>query len=705
MKLGVVIAGAGLGALVAVRAGAAPYPVVVNECATGSSGWIELLNRGSVALELARDPARCWLVDDGDGGGPPKAITDVNVIHAAGSTTCQALGRGAGCGAIGPGERVWIRYAYVNAKTPDQCRFVSAPRAGTLCSAALGASATVADPGGPTASRSAGTCFGRTPDGGAWASNPIACTQGAPNAACSPGASCDDGNPCTTGETFSATCACTGGTPTTGNCGAGKTCQAGVCAPTPTTQVPVIVRQGTSGLILAGTIVTPDAVIEGEVWIADSKIRCVAPSCRVEEAAAAASIVQTNGIIYPGFIDTHNHIQFDIFDETDWAPEPTDNFTNHDQWPARARYKAMVDAKQYLNGEGGSPVSIGCELLKYGELKGLIAGTTSIVGAAIPTNKACYGSLARTIDQSPNGLKADKVQAATIFPTRAADADRVCENLASGKTDAYLIHIAEGVDDTARREFQKLYDVTTVDGCLFSPKTTIVHGTALEEPDFARMAAHGMSLVWSPRSNVFLYGHGTDLAKTTNIPAALELGITVALAPDWSIGGSQNILDEVRFADWVDSVVWADAITPKQLVEMVTKNPARILGLQDTLGRIAPGLEADLVVVTGDRTRPYDAILQASPKTVQLVLVGGEVLYGAADLRGLGRAEPGCDALDVCGVPKFACVAAPGGTPANRFGQSLADIRQTIETELRKYDDKNLTPWDFSPIAPLYKCP
>ena len=33
----------------------------------------------------------------------------------------------------------------------------------------------------------------------------------------------------------------------------------------------------------------------------------------------------------------------------------------------------MVDAKQWLNGEYGSPIALGCELDKYGELKGLIA--------------------------------------------------------------------------------------------------------------------------------------------------------------------------------------------------------------------------------------------------------------------------------------------------------------------------------------------
>src|SRR5262245_53591708 len=162
----------------------------------------------------------------------------------------------------------------------------------------------------------------------------------------------------------------------------------------------------------------------------------------------------------------------------------------------------MVDAKQYLNGEGASPLDLGCEMDKYGEMKGLVAGTTSIVGSANPANKTCYGTLSRTIDQTPNGLGADKIQAATLFPS-GATADGVCMNFAQDKTDAYIIHIAEGVDQTALNEFNALITVTNPDGCLIDPKTTIVHGLALGDPQLTTMGTAQMSLVWSPASNVF----------------------------------------------------------------------------------------------------------------------------------------------------------------------------------------------------------
>lgn len=466
---------------------------------------------------------------------------------------------------------------------------------------------------------------------------------------------------------------------------------------------PSIVKVGTAGrLLLRGTIVTPDQVFVGEVLTDGDVIACVAASCASAANAELATIVDTGGLIFPGLIDTHNHVLFDAFDETDWSPQQA--YNNHNQWTNEARYGALVDAKQYLNGEGTDQADFGCELDKFGELKALVAGTTSMVGAANPANKACYGALVRSVDQTPNGLSTDKVQVATLFPATAA-ADGVCNNFASDKTDAYLIHIAEGVDATALKEFATLNTVTTQDGCLYSPQTAIVHGIALGETELTLMAAHDMSLVWSPRSDVFLYGGGTDLTKTTNIPLASSKGINIAISPDWSIGGSQNLLDELRFARHVGDGIWGGALSSKQLVQMVTTNAARVLGLQDVLGSLAAGKKADLMVIKGDICAPYDALLAATPADVQLVMIGGRVLYGDSALATLPPTSPACEALTVCSSAKFVCVAATSNAANDKLDQTFATIKNTLETALTNYDALNLSQWDFAPLTPLVRCP
>ncbi|MFI5302721.1 MAG: amidohydrolase family protein, partial [Polyangiales bacterium] len=474
----------------------------------------------------------------------------------------------------------------------------------------------------------------------------------------------------------------------------------------PTAITPTIAALGLQNkLLLRGLVVGPTGPYTGEVLVEGAHITCAATSCASMPGAASATTIDTNGAIFPGLIDTHNHILFDVFDETDWSPSKV--YTNHNQWTAEPRYSELVNAKQYLNGEGSSTWDFGCEMDKYGELKGLVAGTTSIVGAANPTNRACYGSLARTIDQTPNGLGADHVQVATLFPN-ATSANGVCSNFSDASTAAYVIHIAEGVDATARAEFGKLQTITTTPACLLAPQTTIVHGAALGDAELQAMADHGMSLTWSPRSNIFLYGGGADLTKTANVPLAISKGINVALAPDWSIGGSQNLLDELRFADEVDNAVWADAVTPRQLFEMATKNAAKALGLSTTIGAITVGLRADVMVLSMTGTDPYQALLSATPREVQLVLVDGVPLYGDAGLVSIATVPTGaapCEAIDVCCVSKFVCVSRPSIASGDKLDQTYATIHASLDKAMSDYDALALSTFNFAPVTALVRCP
>lgn len=485
----------------------------------------------------------------------------------------------------------------------------------------------------------------------------------------------------------------------------------GACVPDPGS--PEIVKVGTPGkTVLLGCIITPQGPVNGSVFISSDTIQCVGEACVDDVDAVDATVVRTHGVIMPGMIDSHNHILFDIFDESDWSPSQI--YENHDQWPNEARYGAMVDAKQYLNGELAIPdvngvsakitTPLGCEMNKYGEMKGLVAGTTSIVGAANPLDKICYGSVARTIDQKPNDLADDKVQVATLTPS-GATADSVCQKYADDATDAYVIHRGEGVDEYSRAEFDKLGTLTTEPGCLYAPETTIVHGTAFGEPEFKIMADNGMSLVWSPKSNVFLYGAGTDYTKTTDVQMALGMGINVALAPDWSLGGSPNLLAELKFANEVDKNRWNDQLLSSELlVKMVTINAAKALGLDGILGSIEVGKKADIAVILGDVTTPYDTIVEANPDDVALVMVNGISLYGDDALRDAGPKGVSCESLDICGIPKFACVAEPVGTESDKLKQTWQEITTNLTTELEAFDARDMSQWDFAPLAPLVTC-
>jgi cytosine/adenosine deaminase-related metal-dependent hydrolase len=259
------------------------------------------------------------------------------------------------------------------------------------------------------------------------------------------------------------------------------------------------------------------------------------------------------------------------------------------------------------------------------------------------------------------------------------------------------VHCGEGTDDKSKKEFATLGSAWTPAGCLYSPKTAITHGTAFGAAEFAVMADKGMKLTWSPASNVALYG------ATTNVPLALDANVLVALAPDWSMGGSQNLLDELRFARDFSDKNWNGRLGAKDLVTMATSNGAKIVALDDQIGQIKEGYVADLAVYAGDASQPYDAIVAATPKDVRMVMVGGVVLYGDEDFERLAPTDPGCEKLDVCGASKFLCAATASGD--DKLGQTFAEIKDALEKAMVAADEA--TPgdgYDFAPLAPLVRC-
>ena len=152
----------------------------------------------------------------------------------------------------------------------------------------------------------------------------------------------------------------------------------------------------------------------------------------------------------------------------------------------------------------------------------------------------------------------------------------------------------------------------------------MIHGTALDRSHFGQVADVGGKLVWSPQSNLRLYNETTDIA------AALDTKLPIALGADWMPSGSPSLLHEMKVAAryLAENRI---AVSNQQLVEMVTSTAADIAGLGDKLGRLARGRAADLVVLQRPLEDAYDSVVAAYPSSVELVMIGGDMIYGRAD--------------------------------------------------------------------------
>ena len=376
-------------------------------------------------------------------------------------------------------------------------------------------------------------------------------------------------------------------------------------------------------IALKGTIVTPSHVIQnGWVLIENGKISGIFSSHKRVVFPPNTLSVNTKGLIFPGLVDVHNHISFNAFEA--WAVGPV-KFNNRYAW----RYFSTIhESKVKSPYDHLLEQALFCHMSIYGELRAIVGGTTSLIRG----KDTCINGLARDL-LDPNQVEQRRIESLIDIkdyepPSIYGDpndrnVDEDLKNarmkLQAGTLDAFFIHLAEGksTDAVTKEEFS----ILEAKG-LLTDKTAIVHGISLGPRQFSAMYRKGASLVWSPRSNIALYGETADIA------AAKRQRIRIAIAPDWAITGSSNLLEELRYAKQWNERHLGSLLTHKDLVDMVTRIPADIAGLGDKLGSIKLGYFADLLVIAGDPSDPYRSLVQARTSEVKLVVVNGSPLYG-----------------------------------------------------------------------------
>src|SRR4029079_1120037 len=183
-----------------------------------------------------------------------------------------------------------------------------------------------------------------------------------------------------------------------------------------------------------------------------------------------------------------------------------------------------------------------------------------------------------------------------------ATAAEVRRKVAAKEIDLVLIHVAEGkrTDPDSIKEF----DLLKARGFL-THTTAIIHGVAFDKSDFGKMRLAATALIWSPQSNMILYN------TTPAVIAAFREGVSIALAPDWAPSGAKNMLGEIQYAAKLNKSTLGGFFSNQQWFDMATSIPARIARIDDKVGSIQPGLFADMFLLHGDATHPFDALVES----------------------------------------------------------------------------------------------
>ena len=406
------------------------------------------------------------------------------------------------------------------------------------------------------------------------------------------------------------------------------------------------------GLIVAADVLLPEGhrPDHGVHIRFNGSIGAVGDFDTVRAGNPDAAVLDCRGeaVLSPGFVNAHEHPAYSYaFPDVNLNPD----YVHRDEWRLGINGKQQLPPPPPYWFDPDDPES--AAILVAMELRHLLGGATTIAGSGgVP------GVIRNINRQRRDGDLAlyDAEAEVTTFPFSFQVVEDLRDECAGGPAYvfpvpdsslafmAYVPHVGEGryASCAARAEVARYLDRVQRRDRRYS----LVHGVATDRDDFAMMREFDVTLVWSPRSNLALYGETVDLA------GALESGVRIALSTDWSPSGSYNMREEVECAKRVAR--GAAALSNEDLWRMSTRNGAYALGLEDVFGMVAPGLWADLILVKYTGGDPYEKVLTATDEDLLATWIDGRaVLLSGALSETLGGQH--CVTLDgvapqVCGV-------------------------------------------------------
>jgi len=181
----------------------------------------------------------------------------------------------------------------------------------------------------------------------------------------------------------------------------------------------------------------------------------------------------------------------------------------------------------------------------------------------------------------------------------------------------FITHLEEGFDEESQQGIEILEKLNCLD-----EHCVLIHCIGFSDADIRKANDAGAHIAWCPASNIFMFN------VTCKIRKMIEAGLNISIGTDSTHTGSVNLLQEMRYAREVYHSMYGEPLPAKKVVEMVTVNPAKAFRMDDVTGSVEKGKLADLLLLQPACSDPYEALLQAEPKDIALLLQEGKPLVG-----------------------------------------------------------------------------
>jgi imidazolonepropionase-like amidohydrolase len=394
------------------------------------------------------------------------------------------------------------------------------------------------------------------------------------------------------------------------------------------------------------TVLRPARVFDGETthegWVVvvrGTRIVAAGPAAGTGTPAGATTIELPEATLLPGLIEAHSHVLLHAYNETSWNDQVLREPESLRVARAVTHLKATLDAGvttiRDLGTEGAGYADVG---LKQAVAEGIVPGPRMVIATRAIVATGTY---------APKGFSPE-----WTIPQGAEEADgqalvRVVREQAGKGADWIKVYgdyragpRGEAVPTFSLEEMKLIVDTasslsrpvvvhaSTPDGmrrAALAGAQTIEHGDGGTPEVFALMKERGVALCPTLAAGHAIAQYGGWTPGQQQEPArigqkratfrmALDAGVTIAAGSDVGVFPHGDQARELE-------LMVQYGMSPAAALRSATAINARVLHLQEQIGRVAPGWLADLVAVGGNPTTDISAL-----RRVQLVMKDGRVV-------------------------------------------------------------------------------
>ena len=386
-----------------------------------------------------------------------------------------------------------------------------------------------------------------------------------------------------------------------------------------------------------------------DIEIIDSKITKIAKN--IEVLGADKAIEAKGKIVMPGLINTHAHVPMSIFRETvdgynlqDWLTKKIwpmeDKLTNEDIY--YASYLSFLEMIKTGTTTINDMYFITEDIIKAAVECGIRLQTTRTLmdAGSDALGEERLSELKELIEKYKNYNDCITLNVG-IHGLYTSSREYVQKCIKFAKENELLLHMHFCENTKEVQDIENAYNEKPIDVLekeFKDEKIILAHAVKLNEKEIEKLAKNkNVSVSHCPVSNLKL---GCGIA---NITKMLKEGINVSIGTDGQGSGSNlDLFESMKYTALLQKGINEDPVTMPayEVLKMATINGAKALGLQEKIGSIEEGKQADLIILNLDTvvTKPVndlisDIVYNVKGNNVETTIVNGKILMENKQLK------------------------------------------------------------------------